>query len=34
MGKSQMNKLKEAVSKTAKYGSVYYVTGLKQDSNE
>ncbi len=34
MGKSQMNKLKRAAAKTARFGSAYFVTGLKQDSNE
>lgn len=34
MGKSQMNRLKKAASKTARFGSAYYVTELKQNSNE
>lgn len=34
MGKSQMSRLKKAASKTARFGSAYFVTELKVNNNE
>ena len=33
MGKSQMSRLKKAASKTARFGSAYFVTELKVNNN-